>query len=318
MEMPPIRRETPNETERVNLKKTMLSTLSLIVISFISVLWTFPAVFLLVVRVRLFKVTTRKTVVALGRQISARSTVLINGTDPAGFFFGRWYIGYVHETESAQGGKSAEVYVLCTAAQYKKLTGAEKPAGPTTALKIWERSGNFFRLNYNSRELDLGKREVREEQARAIEKIKAEFNRAGHAVAYIHGKPGAGKSMTALLLAQEMSASLCKTFNPTEPGDNIADVCAKVAPTKANPLIIVFDEVDIILRRIENDVPTIKYIPTAVRDKTSWNSFLDDIDLGMYPWVIIVMTSNKSPEWVEQELDPSYIRPGRVNVRVSL
>lgn len=299
----------------------MLSTLSLIAITFIGVLWTLPCILLLIVRVRLFKITTRRTVIALSKQVSSRSTILINGTDPSGFFFGRWYLGYIHETESHQGNKSTEVYLLCTNNQYKKLTDNNKPqSSPSdTPIKIWERTGNFFRINYAVRELNLGEREVRENQMTAIEKIKEKFNQRGHAVVYIHGVAGTGKSMTSLLLARDISASYCMSFNPTDPGDNIADLYAKVAPTKANPLVIVLDEVDIILEKIHtNSVPMVKYIPVAIKDKTSWNMFFDTIDLGMYRWLIVIMTSNKSPEWVRGQLCESYIREGRVDLQVVL
>jgi hypothetical protein len=295
----------------------MLTAIGLAAVSFIGILWTCPFIFLVAVRVRLFKLTTRKLVIAVSRQVAARSSMLVNNTDPAGLFFGRWYIGYIHETETQQGNKSSEVYLLCTAGVYKRLTESEK-SSPGTSIKLWERGGNFFRIHYTSRELDLGPRDVRENQTAAIEQITAAFTRRGHVTAYLHGEPGTGKSMTAMLLAKSLSASLCETFNPTDPGDNIADLYAKVAPTKTAPLIIVLDEVDCILSRIAHDIPTVKYIPTAVKDKASWNRLLDNFDLGMYPHTLVVMTSNKPPEWIERELDASYIRLGRVDVRVRL
>lgn len=296
----------------------MLDSLSLIAMTFMGVLWTLPAFALLVFRVRLYKVTTNKDVITLTRQVADHSTVLVDGQTPSGFFLGRWFCGYIHEIYSQQGNKSSEVYVLCTKAKYANLIGQQTPKDGARGIKLWERSGNFFHLKYTPRELNLHARELKPEQAMAVEQIRSIFDQTEHATVYVHGQPGAGKSMTALLLAREMNASLCKTFNPTEPGDTLADLYARVAPTKKAPLVIVLDEVDVILRRIETGVPTVKYIPVAVKDKTSWNSFLDDIDLGMYPWIVIMMTSNKPPEWVEQELDPSYIRPGRVNLRVRL
>jgi hypothetical protein len=40
---------------------------------------------------------------------------------------------------------------------------------------------------------------------------------------------------------------------------------------------------------------------------------LDEIHIGMYPHMILLLTSNKSPEFI-RELDPSYIREGRVDL----
>ena len=39
----------------------------------------------------------------------------------------------------------------------------------------------------------------------------------------------------------------------------------------------------------------------------------DQIDRGVYPFLIVVLTTNKTPEFI-RSLDPSYIREGRVNL----
>jgi hypothetical protein len=44
---------------------------------------------------------------------------------------------------------------------------------------------------------------------------------------------------------------------------------------------------------------------------------LDEIQRGMYPHLIMLLTSNKGPEFI-QSLDPSYIRKGRVDITVEL
>lgn len=296
----------------------MLNTLGLISVAFIGILWTLPTFLLRLIRVRLFKITTNRDVISVTRQVANYSTVLVNGTTPAGFFCGRWFCGYVHEIISHQGNSRTEVYLLCTKAKYSSLVDQPKSGETVRGIKLWERSGNFFHIKYTTRVLNLRGRDSNPSQLDVIAQVKEVFDAKEHAVAYIHGEPGAGKSMAALLLAREMKAALCKTFNPTEPGDSIADLYAQAAPTKETPLVIVLDEVDVILRKLADGIPTVKYIPVAVKDKTTWNSFLDDIDLGLYPWLIVVMTSNKSPEWVEKELDPSYIRPGRVDLRAHL
>ena len=48
-------------------------------------------------------------------------------------------------------------------------------------------------------------------------------------------------------------------------------------------MILVFDEVDIILNRIHgNNIERHKHIPIEIYDKTSWNRFMDEINLGLY------------------------------------
>jgi siroheme synthase (precorrin-2 oxidase/ferrochelatase) len=74
-----------------------------------------------------------------------------------------------------------------------------------------------------------------------------------------------------------------------------------------------FDEVDIALLKIhEGTIPDHKNIPTLIQDKTGWNRFLDNFQRGLFPFIILIMTSNKPPQFVNA-LDPSYLRPGRVD-----
>jgi hypothetical protein len=40
--------------------------------------------------------------------------------------------------------------------------------------------------------------------------------------------------------------------------------------------------------------------------------FFDKIDRGMYPHLIFIMTTNQDPTFIT-DLDPAYIRPGRVD-----
>jgi hypothetical protein len=40
---------------------------------------------------------------------------------------------------------------------------------------------------------------------------------------------------------------------------------------------------------------------------------LDDICSGLYPFMIMILTSNSTPDQID-ELDSSYIREGRVNM----
>ena len=77
----------------------------------------------------------------------------------------------------------------------------------------------------------------------------------------------------------------------------------------------IFQDVDIILDKIHNN-RTIQHknIPIQILDKTSWNRFFDDINLGLYPYTIVILTSNIHPDILKQSYDPSYIRDGRVHL----
>ena len=68
------------------------------------------------------------------------------------------------------------------------------------------------------------------------------------------------------------------------------------------------------------DIVSQKEIPPKktgfVKDKTTWNAWLDKIDFGLYPNVIVVMTSNKSPQEITS--DDSILRKGRVHVMLNV
>ncbi len=300
----------------------MLSTLSLIAITFISVLWTLPFILLLPFGVPLHRVTIAREVITIRRAVARRASVLVNGTDPLGFFCGWLYFGYIHEVEVANGGKSTEIYLICSHSRYEKLTAGDKPKNPSASLKIWERSGNKFRVTYLPRTIDMGAQEPRAEQTKAIEQIKEVYAARGHVVVLIHGKSGTGKSSTAQLLAKSLSASLCFSFDPTAPSNDLGELCAKTNLSKSSPLVIQLDEADILIKRVRKQTAEIcKYSFTLAADKTGWNTrFLDPIDRGAYPGLIIVMTSNRSPEEIIAKCngDDSYIRPGRVDLRIEL
>ena len=52
-------------------------------------------------------------------------------------------------------------------------------------------------------------------------------------------------------------------------------------------------------------------------DKSGWNRLFDDIGRGLYPYVIVIMTTNRSPDYINS-LDPSYLRPGRVDLKFNM
>jgi hypothetical protein len=67
------------------------------------------------------------------------------------------------------------------------------------------------------------------------------------------------------------------------------------------------------LNKIHTGVVPHPKIPTAVADKPGWNHMLDEIQRGMYPDLILIITSNKGPDYIAS-LDSSYIREGRVDM----
>ena len=61
-----------------------------------------------------------------------------------------------------------------------------------------------------------------------------------------------------------------------------------------------------------------KHIPIQIIDKRTWNDFLDDINIGFYPYLILIMTSNISNEDIGKKYDISYLRENRIHLSYKL
>lgn len=243
--------------------------------------------------------------------------------EPEGWVCGKWYIGFVH-TVSGERNESKDLWLVCTKKFYEtniQQKEASESGGKTDKITYWVREGCFWRLNYNSRQLPMPKRPVRDTQANAISSIIAKYEATGHAVCLLHGRAGGGKSMTAQYLCAELlktkkGVHFCDTHAPYEHGDNFDSFYSKINPTEECPLVLVFEEVDgLILNLHTNKIEQRQHNPVQIKNKTDWNLFLDKFDREIYPHMILVMTTNKTATWFD-ELDNSYMREGRVDLKI--
>lgn len=296
----------------------MFSILPLIGVTYISVIWTIPFILCKIFGINLYKVSAQETIPMILKNISKRSS-LICEDEVRGFVWGFPYIGYVYEASSVNGSKpTIEIYLLTTEKYYKSITSKSNVENNDDSITVYYRSGNFFWLTYKSRSNNFPNYNPRDNQLEIISQIKNYYNSNNKAVCWIHGRPNSGKSTISILLAKEMKGSLCFTFNPTDPGDSIDLIYNAVCPMKENPLIIVFEECDKMIERIHYEkIERHKNIPIQVMDKTGFNTLFDWIDRGSYPNLIVLMTSNKSYNYID-EMDPSYLREGRVNMKFIL
>lgn len=251
-------------------------------------------------------------------------------------------LGYISSGEGSDGtgGDGTVVYILSTARMCEALTsesdkivwlGNCKPACEAgadtqsdsegeaatrqpTSLTVYDREGSFQWLYYSSRSLRYTRLATpRPKQVVVVDDIVAKFaEHGGHHTSFIHGEPGSGKTTIALLVAMRLNASFCKTFNPTDPGDSLVSLYNTVKPTRERPLVVLLDEVDTIIRRTHRAaIDQHAKFPIMVRDKTTFNGFLDDVS-DAWDDLVIIMTSNVSRAGIDS-LDPSYLRAGRVH-----
>ena len=134
-------------------------------------------------------------------------------------------------------------------------------------------------------------------------------------------KPGFGKSILPIHLCYELlntyeKVSLVTTWSPTDPNDSFIRLYNKIKPSVKAPLIILLDEIDIIITNIIKGnikISDASPMPIEIMNKKGWNTFFDLFDIEIYKYVIVIMTSNKPTSYFN-ELDPSLLREGRIDI----
>jgi hypothetical protein len=273
--------------------------------------------------IRLYCLTERDICSRVQKRISDWSTHKTENNRGYGYSFGYWYLVSVNINKNSDGD-NYNVYIISNKSSYEYLTkDSQEPqvyslyTVPRNDLKIYERCGSYCNSWFRQRTVKINSITARPEQETIIESIKSHHAKYNHTVVYLYGPPGSGKSIVGILLANSYKSAYCNTLKPWQPGDNLGSLYSDVEPTQSSPLILAFDEFDGPLIQIHTGIePHPKFI-IQTRDKTGWNQLLDEIHIGMYPNLILLLTSNKTPEFI-RELDPSYIREGRVDLMFEL
>ena len=247
---------------------------------------------------------------------------------PGGTFIGWNCFGYYSDTGGRDIDSEGEIIIFTTESYFKKVLEKsttdcssvtfEHTVSHTPKAKqevsIWARRGSYESLYYSSLKVDLSMISPMGEQAYIVEDIIEKYKIKQRLVVFIHGVTGAGKSSIGLLLAKELRGNYCNKFNPIEPGDNFQNMMRDMDVEDLDerpPLIVVMEEVDTMIETIHRgEVPTHKKVTTMIRNKSSYNTFFDDMII--HTKIIFILTSNKSKEEIDK-IDSSYLRQGRIN-----
>jgi len=241
-----------------------------------------------------------------------RSSHITDGGKNYGYAVGWGYIASVSITKTDHA-INYDCWLLCTATAFKKLTEDTLTATTTTksTITLYQRLGAFWHPWFKKRTVPVEAWIPRIDQVTILDSIQAHQKRVGHTVCYIHGEPGGGKSILGIMLAKQLKGSYCNTLKPWQPGDSLGSLHNEVEPSEESPLIVSFDEIDGVLTQFP--LQPHKNYPIEILDKHGWNHFFDEIHRGLFPHTIVLLTSNRDPDFI-RGLCPSFLRLGRVDL----
>jgi hypothetical protein len=287
--------------------------------------------------VRLYVLNEKEVCRRIQKRVSFTSHVSDSGK-AYGYAVGYWFFMDI-SIHSDDGCDRYTIWMIATETTYKALSAdsrdlaaassassASSPAssgsspGPTSKsevetkpLEILERDGSFHNCWFRPRKVHR-RWTPTIDQAAIIADVKGCLKKNKHCVLCLYGTPGSGKSMVGLLLAQELGGKYCNTLKPWQPGDKLTPLYAEAEPNETSPLVVAFDEFDAALINIHAGViPSHKHLPIAIQNKQGWNDMFDEISRGTFEHLIVVLTTNKTPSFFD-ELDPAYLREGRVDL----
>lgn len=233
-----------------------------------------------------------------------------------GWFCGKWFIGYYSVEHD-------EYHVLMRVSQFTSVITEEalefkKVIQEPGKLFRYTRNGRYDALEYYKFAYEISKEPFTFQQY-MIDKIIEVFDKKSYCVVFIYGPIGSCKSLTANLLARQLSktyenVSLVDTFNPSDPGDTFDNLYYQTMTTVNNPLVVALEEIDILIDDVHNSrIRRHRDLPISVYNKSTWTLFMDRFDREQFKNVILVMTSNKPKSYFD-ELDPAYLRQGRIDL----
>lgn len=313
-------------------------------VSMLSLSWTIPFIILQFIfwNFKLYIITESGQVALILKKLPKRSSVTRDGNISC-WIWGWKYIGYISD-QSNDGSFSREIYLYTTNKHLKYLTSpstSRRTNEPKkdkknvdkidldddmNTIKVLDRCGAFSYLYYLERDVKCIQLTPKQNQRKILDIIISHYNNPTNlsktSVIWLYGPSGVGKSTVSILLTNELEGIYCDTFNPTDPGDTLQRCYNSASPSEDNPLILVIDEADLMFSKIHNGkIVHHAKVPVSVKSKGEINSLFDKVKNGLFPYMIIIMTSNVSPRELTKnqlENDESYLRDGRIDLYVEM
>ena len=274
-------------------------------------------------KLRLYTLTRKEDCLKIQSSLGNWTTTLMDGKG-CGYSIG--WTHYVHLTTSnTDAYNSHSAWLLCTEEKFHSILYNKEEAEVyndseafvpiPTYMVLHKSSGNFSNTYYFK---DRGELEhsPRSQQLVIIEAIESRYRQRGRAVAFISGPPNTGKSMVGVFLAYRLGGIYCNEFTPWNPGDSLTILKQEHKPTRDCPLIVSLDEIDDAIIKISNGlIKSNETTMISTSTKNAWNSLFDNLDRGMYPNTILLLTSNLSTSEIAEKCkgDTSMLREKRVS-----
>lgn len=97
------------------------------------------------------------------------------------------------------------------------------------------------------------------------------------------------------ILSLKLGGELCFEFYPTEPGFNLNKIYDQRFYNKKTPFIVVFEGANVMLKKIINGISDINpEIRTEIKNLNDYSVFMDRINNGLYPNIIVLFISEDS------------------------
>ena len=239
-----------------------------------------------------------------------------------------FYLGYL-AVDQGHGHQSTvkNLYIFTRSAFYTTHISKNAPTAQqkldTPQVTLYTREGSYFNIEYRPTKYTPPAKlsQPHPSQAHLIEEIIETYTRLNYCRILLCARPGFGKSVIGIQLAAEFlrlygGVAYVKTWGPTEPNDSFVKMYNKIKPSAKAPLVVLLDEMDDTVTafltgkvQISDACP----MPIEMRSKRGFNDFFDAFDTEIYKHVVVLMTSNR-PVAYFHELDPSLVRPGRLDI----
>ena len=313
----------------------MLTVLVATYMSMMTISWTIPFIILQLIlwKFKLHVVTESGQVALILKKLPKRSSITKDGNLSC-WIWGYEYIGFIFESSE---NSSRQIYLYTTEKYFEHLTSSRSKAlssgsssgessKNTSIVNILDRCGSFSYLYYLERKINLIHLTPNSNQQIIVDNIMSHYNKSTNlsktTIVWLYGQSGAGKSTVSIILTKMLKGTYCDTFKPTYPGDTLQKCYNAASPSEDNPFVLVIEEADTMFDQIHNNkiIPHSK-IPIFARTKGEINSLFDKIKNGLFPYMLIMMTSNISPDVLTKTKlgdDKSYLRDGRVDLYINL